>query len=469
MAKHHSTISRRDFLKALGLGGSAAAFTAYAGTVPGFKFNDLDEVMASPLGLDKRPSWVKHVDKPTAEIDWSLVKRFDFDEVMWCSGMIKALGPEQANMVLRQANVNKLTWVAQGKPGANLRDVAMNSCGYQPQPSFIGPQTSPTPDDLDAPRYEGTPEESNRLVTTFLRLHGASHVGFIELDTETTEKLVYAYDSNASGISPGRGPRIDILDVDAPEENTEKGYRVLPKKARWVIIYTLRMDDEQMLRPLTLVGGRVTGAMYNLKTMVQAWLQNFVRTLGYMCLGQAASYNGLIQATACGALAGLGELSRVGHLITPEYGLMQRVFVAITDLPLAPGKPIDFGLHKFCRVCKKCADYCPARAISPATEPTWDTGGKPWRGTGVKRWMLEDPRCVAYYRMMGNCSTCFAVCPYSHRSKASWNAFMRRSVATNSGLDRFFRKADDFFYGAGPRKDIEAIWDMLDLPPWGYV
>ena len=190
-----------------------------------------------------------------------------------------------------------------------------------------------------------------------------------------------------------------------------------------------------------------------------------------MCLGQGGNYNGLFQATAAAVLSGMGELSRVGHVITPEYGLMQRIHIAVTDLPLAPGKPIDFGLMKFCRVCKKCADYCPARALSSDTEPTWDMQDKPYRGTGVKRWLLEEPRCVSYYRTVGNCTTCFGVCPYSHRSKAAWNTFMRSTVSLNPSMDRFFRKADDFFYGSGIRtgEEIDDIWNRVDLPPWGYV
>ncbi len=471
MANYHSTISRREFLRALGLGSAVAATVGAVPVASLPQFRDLDEVMASSINLSKRPSWVKTTEKPTVEIDWRQIKRFDYDEVMWSSGMLKALGPEQYAEVFRQGAVNTKKWIFEGIPGCKLRDVAMNSCGIQLKPSFIGPQTSPTPESLGVPKYQGTPEENARIVTVFLRLHGASHVGFIELETATTEKLVYSYDSNVAGFGPGQGPRIDIQDVDKPEDSPEKGYLILRKKARWVIVYSLRMGDEQMLRPLTIVGGRVSGAMYNLRTLIQGQLQNFLRTLGYMCLGQWGAYNGLVQATAAGVLAGLGELSRVGHLITPEYGLMQRIFVAVTDLPLAPGKPVDFGLIKFCRVCKKCADYCPARAISPATEPTWDTQGKPFRGPGVKRWMLEEPMCVAYFLMVGNCSTCFGVCPYSHRSKASWNTFMRSTVAANPSLNRFFRKADDFFYGAGPRggEEIDDIWNMTDLPPWGYV
>jgi reductive dehalogenase len=198
-----------------------------------------------------------------------------------------------------------------------------------------------------------------------------------------------------------------------------------------------------------------------------AELQNFMRTLGYMCLGQQAAYNGLAQATAFAVLSGLGELARVGHLITPDFGLMQRVHVCITDLPLAPGKPVDFGVWNFCRTCKKCAEHCPVKAIGSTTEPTWDTDNASFRSPGVKRWMLNEPRCVSYYLQVGNCSRCFGVCPYSHRSNSAMYDIFRWSVSNNRSLNRFWRKTDDFFYGIGTRQDIDKIWE-LDLPPWGY-
>lgn len=40
-------------------------------------------------------------------------------------------------------------------------------------------------------------------------------------------------------------------------------------------------------------------------------------------------------------MAGLGELSRLNRLITPEFGPMVRVFTLLTDLPVALDKPID--------------------------------------------------------------------------------------------------------------------------------
>jgi epoxyqueuosine reductase len=72
MSKYHSTISRRDFMKALGLGGigigASTAFGSAIGSSGATIFRDLDEAKASPQASFKRPSWVKEVNKPTIEM-----------------------------------------------------------------------------------------------------------------------------------------------------------------------------------------------------------------------------------------------------------------------------------------------------------------------------------------------------------------------------------------------------------------
>ena len=463
MSKHHSTLNRRDFLKILGLGGVGMGAAAVSAPV----IHDLDELMASPEAAGEKPWYAREVDKPTCEIDWSMMNRFDYSEVMWARGLKKALGPEEFEKVFRIGARNKLQWIKDNKPGCTLKDEALGSCGHWAELSFLGPQTSPTPGDLEVPRWEGTPEENARIVRAAFKLHGASHVGFAELDTDTTEKMIYSYD-NAGSV---KGPRLDIIDADQPEENTEEGYRVIPKKARWVIVYTMRMSDETMRRPATLLGGRSHGYMYNLKSLFQGQMQNFLRTLGYMGLGEASRYNSLGAHPGFAILAGLGEMSRLTHLITPEYGLRQRVQMMITDLPLAPGKPIDFGVMNYCRTCKKCADFCPPEAISKETEPSFDTYGKPYANPGVKTWYWPQETCNAFIRQNNTCAICYAVCPLSKGGhKAFYHDLQRWTTANTPLFNGFFKRMDDFL-GYGWRQsseEIEGWWD-LDLPPWGYV
>ena len=260
------------------------------------------------------------------------------------------------------------------------------------------------------------------------------------------------------------------MDADQPFETDS--LLVIPKKARWVIVYTLRMSDILMRWAPTELSLRSTYIMYNQRTLVQGQLQNFLRGLGYMGLGATGPFNSLGSSVGFAVMAGLGETCRVMHLMTPELGLRQRVFVLATDLPLAPGKPIDFGAMRFCRVCKKCADFCPAQAIPHDTDPSWDIKG-PYNAPGIRIWRRLEPACNSFQVQAGyeeGCSICFGVCPLSNSSsrlgKSFYQNLMRATIANTPVFDRALRKMDDFL-GYGIRTDPDEFW-KLDLPPFGW-
>ncbi len=461
--KYHSAISRRDFLKALGLGGSGMAAAALVPPV----MHDLDEMISLPEADFKRPRYVKGVDKPTVEIDWKIMKRFDYHEVMWANGLRKAWGPVNYNNIVALGRERGSRFMREERPGYTLRDQALHSSVNWAPVSFLGPQASQTPEQLGVPRWEGKPEENARMIRAFLKVHGAAQVGFVELESNTTEKLIYSYDTPHFYPAFSQGKQLVFMDREDPEETD--WLRVIPKKARWVIVYTIRMSDVMMRYTPGHIGLTPTLVAYQLKNVIQGQLQEFLRTLGYMGLGEATNYNALGSAVGFGVLAGLGEQSRVMHLMTPEYGLHQRVFKVITDLPLDPGKPIDFGAIQFCRTCKKCADFCPVQAIPHDTDPSWDVRGD-YQNAGVRIWRRNEPVCNTYMVTSGlseHCSVCFGVCPLSKGSnETSYNDFMKSIISKTPILNRLFRNMDDFF-GYGIKGDPEKFWEM-DLPPFGW-
>ena len=74
--------------------------------------------------------------------------------------------------------------------------------------------------------------------------------------------------------------------------------------------------------------------------------------------------------------AGLGEIGRMGLLMTPRLGPRVRLAVVTTDLPLVADVPTsDPTVLDFCDVCRKCADICPAHAV-PAGAPAGTPGGR---------------------------------------------------------------------------------------------
>ena len=69
---YHSTVSRRDFMRMVGMG----SFATLGGSILKVPFKDLDEMMASPVAERKMPFWVKEVDEPTVQIDWETMEVF---------------------------------------------------------------------------------------------------------------------------------------------------------------------------------------------------------------------------------------------------------------------------------------------------------------------------------------------------------------------------------------------------------
>ena len=105
-------------------------------------------------------------------------------------------------------------------------------------------------------------------------------------------------------------------------------------------------------------------------------LAAFIRELGFEATAHVDG-NYRVLCVPVAADAGLGELGRLGLLMTPEFGPRVRLSAVTTNMPLVQDKPVTFGVQEFCSICKKCADNCPSGSI--------DTGSKkPVRG--VKKW-----------------------------------------------------------------------------------
>jgi reductive dehalogenase len=142
--------------------------------------------------------------------------------------------------------------------------------------------------------------------------------------------------------------------------------------------------------------------------------------------------------------AGLGELGRLGLLITPEFGPRVRLSIVTTNLPLLQDKPIAFGVQHFCSICKKCGVNCPSASIEIKEKAVHN---------GVEKWLSDQDSCYRFWRIQGtDCALCIKVCPYSYPNSFMHN-FVRWLVRRNK-LARWLAYAGDhFFYGQRPRQN----------------
>jgi len=447
-------LSRRDFLRIAGVGAGAAAVGTVTKRAAAADFHGGE--FANPAGRPPRPWWVREVDEPTTEINWAEMQRYDerFGTVRG-PGFAKYVGEEEVERLSAISDANELQRLKDNVEGYTLKDQALKSAHVGYGRSFLGPQRADTPKERGVPAWSGSPEEAARVIRVAMRHFGAATVGFFELD-DNTRKLIYAVDPDGK----------ELIFTDETEAYETEEARYIPNSCKYAIVYTVQMSGETMRRCPTVTASQTTTLAYRRGETIQASTQEFLRGLGYQCLGESST-NALGIAPAMGVMAGLGEMSRLNRLVTPEFGPMVRVFKLLTDLPVATDKPIDAGIMDFCQRCKKCAEACPPEALSFLDEPTWEVQGG-WNNAGHKAYFEDATKCRAYWREEAgtNCGICFAVCPFAKKDRAWVHEWVKAGASAAPFLDGFFRSMDDAF-GYGEQASSEAWW-TLDLPEYGY-
>jgi reductive dehalogenase len=216
-------------------------------------------------------------------------------------------------------------------------------------------------------------------------------------------------------------------------------------KHKYAIVFAVEMFFEQILHapfPSTVIE---TGKQYVEAAKISIILANFIRSLGYSARAHIAGSNYQAILPPIAYQAGLGELGRIGILITPQYGPRVRLGLITTDLPLIPDRPKIFGVQNFCEKCLKCAINCPSQAIEY---------GEKKEIRGVEKWSLNAEKCYQFWKKIGtDCAICVKVCPYSKPHNIFHNI-----IRVGIKFSPFFRnisiKADSLFYG----KKIARNW-----------
>jgi cysteine desulfurase family protein (TIGR01976 family) len=226
---------------------------------------------------------------------------------------------------------------------------------------------------------------------------------------------------------------------------------------RYAIAFTVEMDRALVTTAPAAPTLMESARQYANAAHIAVQLGAFIRSLGYPARAHIDG-NYRVIAPLVARDAGLGEIGRMGLLMTPMLGPRVRLGVVTTDLPLVPDqRRVDPSVLDFCRVCTKCAQACPVRAIPFTDRAEID---------GALRWRLDDAICFRYWNVTGtDCARCMAVCPYSYPDSPLHN-LVRWAAHRSGAARRAVIWLDNLFYGSAPPPRAAPSW-LPARPPQG--
>ena len=227
----------------------------------------------------------------------------------------------------------------------------------------------------------------------------------------------------------------------------------LPAGCDKAVVLVIEMDYQAVRSAPTGIGGAATGLGYSQMAVVASLVAAFIRGLGYRALPAG---NDTALSIPLAMAAGLGEWSRMGLLVTPRYGPRVRLCKVFTDMPLATDEYRPFGVVDFCRVCAKCAEHCPSRAI-PDGEMT-DHGPNRSNQSGVRKWYVDAERCYGFWaKQRMDCCTCIRVCPFN-KQPGRLHDVARAAIRAIPWGNPLLVRADDLL-GYGRPRPAQEFWD----------
>jgi ferredoxin len=260
------------------------------------------------------------------------------------------------------------------------------------------------------------PAEMSQRIKDLARYFGAKLVGITELDR--------AYIYSHIGRGPGRygdGIRLDH---------------------KYAVVIAVEMEWQTVRAAPGAPTIAESARGYVEAAKIAIIVAKYLRSLGHPARAHIdANYR--VVAVPLAWKAGLGELGRMGYLITPQFGPRVRLSIVTTNAPLKTDRPIAFGVQDFCRRCKKCATNCPSGAIPK--------GGKVVV-RGVEKWQMDSERCYTLWRALGtDCALCMRVCPYGHPNSPYHN-LIRSAIKRSAVARQLAVWMDDLLYGRKPSK-----------------
>lgn len=258
-------------------------------------------------------------------------------------------------------------------------------------------------------------EELTKYIKKWAKKLGALHVGI----TEVKDYHLYSH--------RGRGAKY--------------GHEVA-NNHKYAIAFTVEMDVDSVKAAPQAPIVKESAQQYLNAGVIAIQLAQFIRNLGYESRAHIdGDYEVICPLVARDA--GLGEIGRMGLLMTPSHGPRVRIAVVTCNVPLITDKRnFDPSVIDFCEKCKKCAEVCPSKAISD--KPREIIGG-------VERWQINQEKCFDLWTKFGtDCGRCMSVCPYSHPNNLLHN-IIRFGIRNSTIFSSMALWLDNIYYGRKPK------------------
>jgi len=234
-----------------------------------------------------------------------------------------------------------------------------------------------------------TPAQLTRTIKRVARWLGADLVGIAKLN----RSWVYSHWGDQNAYYSGAAEAGDPIEI--------------PEAYQYVIVLVQGMGYDMVKRSPAVEAD--TDLIYAKMGFTSCSLATYISEIGYQAI---PSVNELGIDIAFAVDAGLGEMGRMGLLMTREFGPRCRIGKVFTDLPLEVDQPIDIGVQAFCEKCERCSEHCPSGAIKSGsrTEEPWDESNN----RGMLKWPVHAMKCLDWWAKNGShCSVCVRVCPWN--------------------------------------------------------
>ena len=385
----------------------------YGGTRPGFQ-GSLYKGRPFHLGLYPMEK-IKRTDEPTTLIDADNVPRIPKRHDMFIRASLGDLGPKA------QKELTDFRMITKSPFGHAMIPVLGGMVPLQ-----YGRESAETAEGYDDPRRNA------EILKAALYYLGADMVGICEIP----EYAWYSHDLDGSKIEPYHRYAICIL--------VDQGYETMEGASG---------DD--------WISGAQSMRAYMRAQLIGGVVGSHLRDLGFSARGHSVMDQDVLHIPL-NLLAGLGELPRIGEMVlNPFVGPRFKSGILTTDMPLAPDKPIDFGLQDFCSKCLKCARECPCTAIP---------FGEKIMFNGYEMWKPDVEKC-ARYRITNSagsmCGRCMKTCPYNLEGIAAERPFLWGAMNLPSAR-RLIAGLDDRV-GNGKINPVKKWWWDLDTDETGKI